>query len=142
MRKQECRKTDFYICKSFVRQFQYDLVVLGIGCTKTSFNLTEGIKTEYVDPASLVYSYTEDPNFEDLYYVGEVKTVSLPELKKQFPQLTPEDLKQINKVGSSGNYLRGYNGGQGDDDQVNVLFFEYKTYSDRTGFISLNEEGL
>ena len=75
----------------------YDLVVLGIGCTKTSFNLTEGIKTEYVDPASLVYSYTEDPNFEDLYYVGEVKTVSLPELKKQFPQLTPEDLKQINK---------------------------------------------
>ena len=120
----------------------YDLVVLGIGCTKTSFNLTEGIKTEYVDPASLVYSYTEDPNFEDLYYVGEVKTVSLPELKKQFPQLTPEDLKQINKVGSSGNYLRGYNGGQGDDDQVNVLFFEYKTYSDQIFKIKQTDQGL
>ena len=120
----------------------YDLVVLGIGCTKTSFNLTEGIKTEYVDPASLVYSYTEDPNFEDLYYVGEVKTVSLPELKKQFPQLTSEDLKQINKVGSSGNYLRGYNGGQGDDDQVNVLFFEYKTYSDQIFKIKQTDQGL
>tara|TARA_R110000803_G_scaffold50723_1_gene105082 strand:- start:1389 stop:3797 length:2409 start_codon:yes stop_codon:yes gene_type:complete len=120
----------------------YDLVVLGIGCTKTSFNLTEGIKTEYVDPASLVYSYTEDPNFEDLYYVGEVKTVSLPELKKQFPSLTPEDLKQINKVGSSGNYLRGYNGGQGDDDQVNVLFFEYKTYSDQIFKIKQTDQGL
>ena len=120
----------------------YDLVVLGIGCTKTSFNLTEGIKTEYVDPASLVYSYTEDPNFEDLYYVGEVKTVSLPELKKQFPQLTPEDLKQINKVGSSGNYLRGYNGGQGDDDQINVLFFEYKTYSDQIFKIKQTDQGL
>ena len=120
----------------------YDLVVLGIGCTKTSFNLTEGIKTEYVDPASLIYSYTEDPNFEDLYYVGEVKTISLPELKKQFPQLTPEDLKQINKVGSSGNYLRGYNGGQGDDDQINVLFFEYKTYSDQIFKIKQTDQGL
>jgi len=119
----------------------YDLVVLGIGCTKTSFNLTEGIKTEYVDPASLIYSYTEDPNFEDLYYVGEVKTISLPELKKQFPQLTPEDLKQINKVGSSGNYLRGYNGGQGDD-QINVLFFEYKTYSDQIFKIKQTDQGL
>ena len=79
---------------------------------------------------------------KDLYYVGEVKTVSLPELKKQFPQLTPEDLKQINKVGSSGNYLRGYNGGQGDDDQVNVLFFEYKTYSDQIFKIKQTDQGL
>jgi len=120
----------------------YDLVTLGIGCTKTSFNLTEGIKTEYVDPASLVYSYTEDPNFEDIYYVGEVKTISIPELKKQFPELTAEDLKQINKYGSSSNYMRGYNGGQGNDDQVNVLFFEYKTYSDQVFKIKHTEQGL
>ena len=53
---------------------------------KTSFNKAEGISVEYVDPVNLVYSYTEDPNFEDIYYVGEVKSISLPELKKCFPQ--------------------------------------------------------
>ena len=32
---------------------------------------------DYVDPAYMVYSYTEDPNFEDIYYVGELKAVNL-----------------------------------------------------------------
>ena len=44
------------------RRLLQDLVVLGIGCSKTSFNLANGIGVEYVDPANLVYSYTEDPN--------------------------------------------------------------------------------
>jgi len=64
------------------RRLNYDLTVLGISCVKTCFNRSEGVTVDYVDPASLVYSYTEDPNFEDLYYVGEVKSISLPELKK------------------------------------------------------------
>ena len=51
-----------------------DLTVLGIGAVKTDFNLSEGVTVDYVDPANLVYSYTEDPNFEDVYYVGEVKS--------------------------------------------------------------------
>ena len=41
--------------------------VIGIGATKTSFNLSNGIDIDYVDPANLVYSYTDDPNFEDIY---------------------------------------------------------------------------
>ena len=49
----------------------------------------------YVDPANLVYSYTEDPNFDDIYYAGEVKSISLVELKKQFPGLSDEELKEI-----------------------------------------------
>ena len=48
------------------RRLNYDLTVLGIACVKTEFNLSQGIRTKYVDPAYLVYSYTEDPNFEDL----------------------------------------------------------------------------
>ena len=59
------------------RRLNYDLTVLGIAATKTSFNKAEGIVVDYVDPANLVYSYTEDPNFEDIYYVGEVKDLSL-----------------------------------------------------------------
>jgi len=70
------------------RRLNQDLTILGIAATKTTFNRSEGITVDYVDPANLVYSYTEDPNFEDLYYVGEVKPISLSELKKQFPYLT------------------------------------------------------
>ena len=39
---------------------------LGIGAVKTSWNRSQGVKVDYVDPACLVYSYTEDPNFEDI----------------------------------------------------------------------------
>jgi len=120
----------------------YDLVVLGIGATKTNFNPTEGITIDYVDPASLVYSYTEDPNFEDLYYVGEVKTLSLSEVKKQFPYLSDQDLQEIQKFGNSpGNYLRNY-AGDNTDDQVNVLYFEYKTYNDQVFKIKRTDTGL
>jgi len=34
--------------------------------------------------ANLVYSYTEDPNFDDVYYFGEVKKLNLMNLKNNF----------------------------------------------------------
>jgi hypothetical protein len=39
------------------RRLLQDLVVLGIGCSKTSFNLANGIGVEYVDPANLIYIF-------------------------------------------------------------------------------------
>lgn len=42
-----------------------DLVNIGIGVTKTSFNKSQGLVLDYVDPAKCVWSYTEDPYFED-----------------------------------------------------------------------------
>jgi hypothetical protein len=86
------------------RRLTYDLVVLGIAATKTSWNKAEGVRVEYVDPANLVYSYTEDPNFDDIYYVGEVRSVTLEEVKKQFPYLSNEDLKEIEKYPGDTNY--------------------------------------
>ena len=70
------------------RRLNMDLVTCGIAAGKTSFNTANGVTVDYVDPAYMVYSYTEDPNFEDIYYVGELKSISLSELKKEFPQLT------------------------------------------------------
>ena len=58
----------------------YDLVTCGIGACKTTFNVSNGIKVDYVDPAYMVYSYTEDPNFQDIYYVGELKSITIPEI--------------------------------------------------------------
>ncbi len=83
------------------KRFYYDLTVLGIGAVKTNFNTSEGVTIDYVDPANLVYSYTDSPYFDDIYYVGEVKTIPVNELAKQFPHLTEEDLEDIMKNKSS-----------------------------------------
>ena len=113
------------------RQFYHDLTVLGIGAVKTSFNTSEGVVIDYVDPANLVYSYTESPYFEDIYYVGEVKTIPVNELAKQFPHLSQQDLEEIQSKGSNYSYNRNRGGGYNDDydpNKVQVLYFNYKTY--------------
>ena len=109
------------------RRMVYDLTVLGIGCVKTNFNFSEGVTVEYVDPADIVYSYTESPYFEDLYYIGEIKTIPINELVRQFPELTHSDLEDIEKSAKrpSGRYIdRETN----DKNKVQVLYFNYKTY--------------
>ena len=123
------------------RRLNQDLTILGIAATKTSFNRSEGVTVDYVDPASLVYSYTEDPNFEDIYYVGEVKPISLAELKKQFPNLTPSELEEIQKYPGNQNYTRNWSG-RYDDDTVQVLYFEYKTYTNQVFKIKETSSGL
>ena len=113
------------------KRFYYDLTVLGIGAVKTNFTTSEGVKIEYVDPADLVYSYTESPYFDDIYYVGEVKKIPVNELAKEFPFLEQEDLEDIikNKNYHQTNYDQGsaqYK--EIDNNKVQVLYFNYKTY--------------
>ena len=123
------------------QRFNYDLTVLGIGSVKTSWNRAEGVTVDYVDPAHLVYSYSDDPNFEDLYYVGEVKSIYLADVKKQFPQLTNEELETIQKYPGNQEYLTNWNGKQ-DDQTIQVLYFEYKSYSDQVYKIKYTDAGL
>ncbi len=124
------------------RRITEDLTVIGIGASKTSFNLANGIDIEYVDPANLVYSYTDDPNFEDIYYVGEVKSMSLVEVKKQFPWLSDQELEKIQKFPGNANYTRNFYAQQDSYNQVQVLYFEYKTYSNQVFKIKQTEQGL
>jgi len=113
------------------KRFYYDLTVLGIGAVKTDFNTSEGVTIKYIDPANLVYSYTDSPYFEDLYYAGEVKNIPINELAKEFPFLEENDLQDILKKSS---YYRGnnnrnrYNSNKEDNNKVQVLYFNYKTY--------------
>jgi hypothetical protein len=124
------------------KRLNYDLTVIGIAAAKTSWNPANSIVIDYVDPVNLVYSYTEDPNFNDLYYVGEVKSVSLEELKKQFPDLSYEDMKEIEKYQGNTSYVRNYNGTYQDGNIVQVLYFEYKTYSNQVFKIKQTDQGL
>ena len=113
------------------KRFYYDLAVLGMACVKNTFDTSNGIKIEYVDPANLVYSYTDSPYFDDIYYIGEMKTVTLVDLKKEFPNLTDEDLQSLIKNGGSNYNL--YNkylsrSDKTDNNSIEVLYFNYKTY--------------
>ena len=122
------------------RRLNYDLTVLGIAAVKTNFNTSNGITVDYVDPAYLVYSYTEDPNFDDVYYVGEVKSVTIPELKKQFPHITDEELHRIQSMPGNRQYISGW--GNYDENTVQVMYFEYKTYMDQVFKIKIGNNGL
>ena len=116
-----------------------DIVTIGIGAVKTSFNKSEGVVIDYVDPANLVYSYTNDPNFEDIYYVGEIKSMTLAEIKKRFPYLTDEELQKMTKYPGRDGYIANPNY---DNDLVQILFFEYKTFIDQVFKIKRTESGL
>jgi hypothetical protein len=112
------------------KRFYYDLTVLGIGAVKTNFTTSEGVTIDYVDPADLVYSYTDSPYFEDIYYVGEVKSIPVNELAKEFPHLTESDLEDImkNKSYQRNSNRSRYNSDKEDHNKIQVLYFNYKTY--------------
>ena len=54
----------------------------------------------------------------------------MPELKKQFTYLTPEELKEIQKYPGNQNYTRNWSG-RYDDNTIQILYFEYKTFANQ-----------
>jgi hypothetical protein len=125
------------------KRLDYDLTVIGISAVKNSFNTAEGIKLEYVDPSDLVYSYSDSPYFDDIYYVGEVRKVSIVDLKKQFPYLTDEYINKIQGYGSNALMInKSYNTNDDNDrNYVYVLYFEYKTYENQVYKIKQTSSG-
>lgn len=108
-----------------------DITEIGIGAAKHEFLPGAGLKVEYVDPATLIYSYTEKPDFSDIYYVGEVKQVHYTELRKINPNLTNDELVDIKNSGSAWyNYfpvIRQFQDDIFNDEVVTLLYFNYKT---------------
>jgi len=113
------------------KQFDYDLTVLGIGVAKHEFLPGAGVQIKYVDPANIVYSYTEDPHFKDCFYWGEIKTIPIIECKKIDPSLTNEDLEEISKYSQSWydyyNVAQFYENDIFYRDTVTLMYFNYKT---------------
>ncbi len=118
-----------------------DLVILGMSACKTSWNKSEGVTVDYVDPSHMVHSYSEDPNFEDLWYVGEIKAISLADCKKQFPNLTNEELERLEQYQGNSQYLYNWNGKR-DGNAIYIMYFEYKTYSEQVYKIKRTATGL
>ena len=121
-------ENDFYHLR---KRMDYDITVLGLSIVKHEFLINSGIEVSYVDPADVVYSYTQDPYFKDCFYWGEVKTIPLTELIKIDPNLTPDDFDEISKYSQS--WYDYYNVSQYYDDNMffentcTLLYFNYKT---------------
>jgi hypothetical protein len=113
------------------KRVDMDITTLGIGITKHMFQSGDGIRVEYVDPANVVYSYTEDPYFKDTFYWGEIKTVPIGELVKIDPDITNEDMEKISKYSQSWydyyNVAAMYENSMFSRDTCTLLYFNYKT---------------
>ena len=113
------------------KRLDYDLTVLGIACAKHEFLPGAGVEVKYVDPANIVYSYTEDPHFKDCFYWGEIKTLPITELLKIDPELTREDLEKISQYSQS--WYDYYNTAQFYENDIfyrdtcTLMYFNYKT---------------
>jgi hypothetical protein len=113
------------------KRLDYDATVLGIAVAKHEFLQGSGVKVSYVDPANLVYSYTEDPFFKDCFYWGEIKTIPLTELYKIDPKITKEDLQEISQYSQAWydyfNVAQFYQNSVFSRDTCTLLYFNYKT---------------
>ena len=113
------------------KQLDYDMTVLGVAMAKHEFLKGDGVKLSYVDPANVVYSYTESPYFKDCFYWGEIKTVPIIDLKKIDPSLTNADLEEISKYSQSWwdyyNVAQFYQNDIFYRDTATLMYFNYKT---------------
>ena len=113
------------------KRLDYDMTVLGVAMAKHEFLKGDGVRISYVDPANVVYSYTEDPNFKDCFYWGEVKTVPIIDLRKIDPSLTTKDLEEISKYSQGWydhfNVAQMYQNDIFSRDSTTLLYFNYKT---------------
>ena len=113
------------------KQLDYDSTVVGMSVAKHEFLPGAGVQISYVDPANVVYSYTEDPHFKDCFYWGEIKTLPIAELLKIDPSLTREDLAEISKYSQSWydyyNVAQFYENDIFYRDTCTLMYFNYKT---------------
>ena len=68
--------------KEIAKRVIRDLVVIGIGAVKTEVD-NRGVMIRYVDPLYLVTTYSENPDFSKITHAGEMRRVTISELKAE-----------------------------------------------------------
>lgn len=107
-----------------------DLAELGLGGMRHYIDPVGGIKVKYVNPENLLHSYTENPDFEGVYYFGEVERLSISELKRMYIG-NNIDWEKVQKQGVQfSQHLRRTNTSHSknlDNFYVDVMHFSYRT---------------
>lgn len=123
------------------KRIAYDLVTIGVAGAKREFNPTTGIQLHYVNPSETIYSASNSPYSDDIYYVGEVKKISKADIKRINPDLSNDDLEKLSSSNLLWNDYNGTNNSAHIDDTVEVLYFTYKTSNDIIYKVKQNKNG-
>jgi hypothetical protein len=114
-----------------------DLHDWGIGGYKEYFDAQGNIKIKRINPMNLVMSYTTDPNFKDIQYVGEVTEMTIADLK----QLAGDEISDTDYEMIAEKYANKYNvastlrdlnsnyNGIYDGFRIKVLDLEFYSYN-------------
>lgn len=112
-----------------------DITTIGLGAIKHTTDPSKGIVVDYVDPANMVYSYPTHRNFKDVNYYGEVKRMTVSELKRTSNgKFTDEQLEELPQ--NSGAWSRYHGNETGNSNlrendlegtMVDVLHFTFKS---------------
>lgn len=108
-----------------------DLTVIGIGAIKHITDPTKGIQVKYVDPASIVKSYTKSRDHKDVVYYGEVETISISELKRiSGNTFSDTDIEEVGLA--AGKWASYHNNNSGESEEgnmgkVDILNFTFKS---------------
>ena len=115
---------------STFRRCVNDLAILGMSVVKRTNDPNYGLKTEYIDPAQFIHSFTEDPDFNDLVYAGNVKHIPIQDLKRMAAdQFTEEQYKEIaEKAQKKYGYDQGKLNESSYDKSNNKSSFGYDQY--------------
>lgn len=132
------------------KKIDKDLVEIGKAVAKHSYDPVHGVKIEYVDPANVVHSYTNDEFFSDLYYIGEVKRINVSDLIQMFPHIKDDEdiLLRIRQSGASHFETFGVpytnvseSNESKESNKVEVLYFTWKTTRNVIHKIRNNRKG-
>ena len=126
-----------------------DLHDWGIGGYKEYFDSQGNIKIKRINPMNLVMSYTTDPNFKDIQYVGEVTEMTIADLKQMAgDKISDENYQMIaekyaNKYNTSSAMrdLNNNNDGIYDGFRIKVLDLEFFSYNSMVLEERINSKG-
>lgn len=122
------KMSDFKLIEEMIDKDQTEI---GVSWVKHEFLAGEGVRVDYVDPANMIWSYSEKPDFSDCFYFGEIKQLHYTEVLKIVPDITDEELKVIRDSGSAWNnyypIIRRYQDDIFLSDVVNLIYFNYKS---------------
>ena len=69
--------------KEVEKRVTRDVVTVGLGATKTCYDVDGNIEVFYVDIENFLYSFSSDPDFRRAQHAGEMRVVTIAELRRE-----------------------------------------------------------
>lgn len=104
-----------------------DILDLGVGIVQDYVDYDDEIRTRYIDPSVFVCPRTDEPDFSDVEYMGEVRMMTLNEIQNFADDedlMTPE-FEEIKEDLPDGGNKRS--SGIREGDRYRVLYLEIKS---------------